>query len=190
MQSGDALKPFFRAPCSIAEGAQATGIKANTLYRWVQKWCALGLLEVAANRPKRGRPVKLYRATAERFFVPFAATSAPTHEALLREMDSEFYDEFYKSFTRARQDTAPDWGFSFSVGSDDVYYMRPYQNDCEPFAADEPSDVINSWNTDLYLTLEEAKALKRQLRSLWHSPEKRPGTRRYLIQLRLTPAAD
>lgn len=191
-ERGEVLKVFFRSALSIDEAAQKTGVKANTLYRWVQKWCELGLLRVVAIRPKRGRPVKLYRTTAERFFVPYAATAAPTHEALLEGMDREFHEAFYKSLVRARQDVAPSWGFSFFVEDNGTYSMRTYKDAQESFNHHDPKApaTVSVWNTDLYLTFEEAKELQEKLYCFWHSRKKKPGARRYLIQLRLAPAAD
>lgn len=187
-----ALTLFFKSPQSIAAVAQETAMKANTLYRWVQKWCALGLLEVAATQPKRGRPTYLYKTTAERFFVPFAATPAPTHEALLSRMDRGFQEQFFRSLVKVRRDMSPDWGFSFSLEGSGTYLMRTYKDaetPLDPRLPNEPA-TVSAWNTELYLTFEEAKALQEQLYCFWHSREKRPGTRRYLIQLRLAPAAD
>lgn len=194
LRRGWPLQAFFKEARSIDEAARETGLKANTLYRWVQKWCALGLLEVAAVRPKRGRPVKLYKTTVERFFIPFAATSAPTHEALLYTINRAFQEEFYEGLAQATQDIAPEWGYSIGVSSSGTYSRRRYKNPHEPFsprAPDAPA-IINTFHAALYLTFEEAKALQEQLNCLYQAIPKnqKPGTRRYLIQLRLTPAAD
>lgn len=186
------MKIFFKKPSSIAEASQLGGVKENTLYRWVQAWCRLGLLEVVATRPKRGRPIKLYKTTADRFFIPYTSTSASTHAELLVNMGRTFEDKFFQALVRTRQNISLDWGFAVSLEGEDVLLTRAYKNELEPFDFSHPDApaTVSVWNTEQYLTFEEAKALQDQLYCLWHSREQRPGTRRYLLQFRLTPASD
>jgi len=50
------------------------------------RFCRLGLLEVAEVRARAGRPIKLYRTTAEAFFLPHAAAPELVTERLAREL--------------------------------------------------------------------------------------------------------
>lgn len=72
------LLPFIREELSLSEAARRLEVKPNALLYHIDKLLALGLLEVARVEPRRGRASKLYRASAERFFIPFSLTQADT----------------------------------------------------------------------------------------------------------------
>ncbi|OLV18854.1 hypothetical protein BOO71_0004525 [Deinococcus marmoris] len=77
------LGPFFGRDVSVGEAAAELGLKPNTLLRQVQGLVTRGLLRVSVQQRRAGRPIKRYRVTHERFFVPFWATDAITLEELL-----------------------------------------------------------------------------------------------------------
>src|SRR5690606_26192893 len=82
------LAPFIGRAASISQAASGSGEKENTTLKRVRRFVELGLLEVVAELPRAGRPIKLYRSVAEVFFVPFEATGAESLEAALAERDS------------------------------------------------------------------------------------------------------
>lgn len=71
---------------SIAEVARDGEYDLKRLHHHVQRFCRLGLLEVADSRPRAGRPVKLYRTVAEAFFVPHGALPELHTERLVRNL--------------------------------------------------------------------------------------------------------
>lgn len=96
-----ALQPFMPRACTIGIAAVHTGIKANTLYVWVQRLVDLGLLRVESEKPRAGRSAKLYRAAHRR--APFDVLSAETLEAALRKMaradDASLYRHLATAFS-------------------------------------------------------------------------------------------
>ena len=62
------LKPFLFGERTIKEAAEALRLEPAALYYPVKRMCDLGLLKVARETPRRGRALKVYRASAERFF--------------------------------------------------------------------------------------------------------------------------
>lgn len=81
--SRSVLSPFFGEGSTVAQAAACLGVKPNTLLKQVKKLVTWGLLRVRNQQRRAGRAVKRYQVTAERFFVPFAATDALTLGELL-----------------------------------------------------------------------------------------------------------
>ena len=71
---------------SLGELADAVGVELKRLHYHVGALQALGLVVVAGRRARAGRPVKLYRAVAEAFFVPAEAMTAAPNVALAAEL--------------------------------------------------------------------------------------------------------
>lgn len=84
-------------PRSIGELARDSGMELRRLHYHVGRFCSLGLVEVAERRARAGRPVKIYRASAEAFFIPHEV--APVHftEGLARELRSLLADDADRS---------------------------------------------------------------------------------------------
>src|SRR5690554_2570341 len=75
------LEPFLGRDSSISEAATRTGEKPNTVLSRVRRWVRTGLLVVTGQRRRAGRPISLYRTSADSYFIPFDTTSAETLEA-------------------------------------------------------------------------------------------------------------
>lgn len=80
------LLQFARKPRSIAEVASDLGMELKRLHHLVVKLHRLGLVEVAEERQRAGRAVKLYRAAGESFFIPTAVAPAPFSSGLAGEL--------------------------------------------------------------------------------------------------------
>ena len=55
---------------TIKVATESLGLDLNYVYRRVQRFEELGLLNVLTHQKRRGRDVKVYQATAEEFFIP------------------------------------------------------------------------------------------------------------------------
>jgi predicted ArsR family transcriptional regulator len=71
---------------SAGELASVTGVELKRLHYHLAALEKLGLVVVAARRARAGRPVKLYRAVADAFFVPAETTAASPSDALAAEL--------------------------------------------------------------------------------------------------------
>ncbi len=71
---------------SLRELARATGLSLSLLHYHVGRLRALGLIEIAREERRPGRPVKRYRAAARTFFVPAGLEARGAGEALAREL--------------------------------------------------------------------------------------------------------
>lgn len=77
---------FAGQPRPMAEVARDHDFDLKRLHHHVLRFCRLGLLEVAETRARAGRPIRLYRTTAEAFFVPHAAAPELFTESLSRDL--------------------------------------------------------------------------------------------------------
>ena len=87
--------------CSASEAAKTLGIKLTAMLYQLERLQALGLLQVTRQQARRGRPVKLYRATADKFFVPFEVTRADSLTTLLAELEADFQRYFVQNLAWA-----------------------------------------------------------------------------------------
>lgn len=77
---------FVREPLSLAEAVSRSGIELKRLHNYVQRLVRVGLLRVAALRPRAGRPIKLYRTVADSFFVPGDLLLKPSTDEIASEL--------------------------------------------------------------------------------------------------------
>ncbi len=110
------LGAFLSREGTVAGTARELRLDLRIVHRDVRALCAVGLLEVVREEKRAGRPVKVYRAVAPAFFVPFSATGAVE----LTELGGGFaarYEALYRSaqareFGRAHheQGGGREWG--------------------------------------------------------------------------------
>ncbi len=183
------LAPFFGRALTVGEAAAELGVKPNSLLYQVRRLSALGLLDVAAVEARGGRAVRRYRAAAERFFVPFAASSAQTLDALLLATARPHAERFARSFAWALQD-APGGALGYLVGRHEhgevaAYFSPDGVRTLSLWDADAPA-AGRAW-TVLELDHEDAKALQREQWALWERYLGKRGGGRYLAHFDLTP---
>jgi hypothetical protein len=80
------LLQFAGPPRGVAEVAAELAIELKKLHHAVTRLHRLGLLEVAEERPRAGRPIKLYRCAAESYFIPGDVAPAPFSDGLAKEL--------------------------------------------------------------------------------------------------------
>ena len=107
------LEPFFKRETTLSDAAAELSVRLNTLLYRVNKFVELGLLTVVREEPRRGKAVKVYRASAEDFFVPFDVMASSSLEELLVNLlgDTEkiFYREAAKAFHGLRYRRCHTW---------------------------------------------------------------------------------
>jgi hypothetical protein len=68
------LRPFVACTLSLSEAAEEAGCALNTMHYRVGRFLAAGLLDQVGERRRAGRPIKLYRSSADAFVIPLEAT--------------------------------------------------------------------------------------------------------------------
>jgi hypothetical protein len=82
-----ALLSFVGRTRALGEAAAQDGLALSWLHYHASRWVELGLLKVVGEHPRWGRPVKLYAAAAEAFFVADEHLHRSEWAGLARELD-------------------------------------------------------------------------------------------------------
>lgn len=91
------LGAVLRGPISASDAARSAHIPLKRAHAMLTRLLRAGLIEVAGERPRGGRPVKLYRAVAKAYRVPFSLTDAATSTELVRAMQAPFVAAYSRS---------------------------------------------------------------------------------------------
>jgi hypothetical protein len=158
---------FTRRAKSVGETAIATGMDLRRTHYYVQRLKALGLLNVAEERARAGRPIKLYRAIGDSFFVP--------HEAALKGFGDDLALELREGLSRER--SRSDGGILFTAFEDGSPRGRMIGGRNASTAATEMWRVLR-------LQAHEVAALRRDLNAVLNRYQRmRPegGGKLYLV---------
>lgn len=192
------LHPFLGQETSVGEAARQVGVTVQVMHYWVGRLVALGLVQVTREEPRRGRAIKHYRAVADAFFVPFAATPVETLEALLTQHDAWQQARFTRGLVKAFLEGVDDplaWGVKVRAGGGRALEWGREDSSAtcpllEALQSAWAPPVFASWQS-LALTHEEAKDLQKDLRAVWERYEKKlkskGGSKRYVLRLGLAP---
>ena len=183
------LEPFLARENTVKDAAAETGEKPNTVLSRVRRFVRLGLLEIVREAPRQGRAVKVYRSTADGFFVPFEATSAETLEAALAERDAYWQDLLRHNVVRARLEKVETYGtriYRDPRGRLQVQMAVTPEQNYTTLAPDDPA-VLSAWRDAVYLDFEDAKTLQREMFSLLKRYQQKRGAQRYIVRLGLAP---
>ncbi len=186
------LAPFLGRTASVSEAARESGEKANTTLKRVQRFLDLGLLEVAGERKRAGRPIRLYRTVADVFFVPFEATHSESLEAALAERDAYWERMLRRNVVRTRSERLGTWGTRFyrdTRGRLQVQTAVTPDANATTLDADAPA-VLSLWRDQLMLDFADAKELQREMFDLVQRYQKRSGSQRYLVRMGLAPVLE
>lgn len=201
------LAHFLRGASSVSEAAEALGEDLDRVYYQVRKLEKLGLLEVAFEEARAGRPIKHYRASAQAFFVPYAVLPHETFARALLESSRVPEELMAEGSARALLERIDDpWTWGFRVYRDAEGAVNAFWG---PREAGEDWDVLGQLlgpeeppvfgtHTSLALTREQAKEMQRELHAFtdrWieRARANRAGeadgpTRAILLSLGMAPA--
>lgn len=183
------LAPFLGAPATVGEAARAQGEKPNTVLRRVRRFLDAGLLEVAATVPRRGRPLRRYRAVADVFFVPFEASAADDLETALAEREAWVAGLLRRGVVRARSEALGAWGTRiYRDERGRVQVQMAVRPDANASTLDPGGPaVLSAWRDGLELDYEDAKTLQRELFDLVLRYQRKRGAQRYVLHAGLAP---
>ena len=88
------LTQVLRGVVSAGEVARSTGLALKQAHHRLTRLCSAGLVEVCGERPRGGRPVKLYRARAASYRVPFSLTDSATTTELVQAISTPFMQAY------------------------------------------------------------------------------------------------
>lgn len=183
------LAPFLGRTLSVSEAAAESGEKTNTTLKRVQRFVALGLLQIVGERKRAGRPIKLYSTVADIFFVPFEATHAESLEAALAERDAYWEAMLRRNVVRTRSERLGVWGTRFyRDGRGRLQVQTAVTPDANATTLDlDAPATLSLWRDQLTLDFEDAKELQREMFALVQRFQRRSGSQRYLVRMGLAP---
>lgn len=186
------LSPFVGRALSLSEAAGELNVSLPRLHYQVGTLRALGVLDLAGSARRSGRAVKLYRATADAFFVPFRAMDSETVEVALAKGDEPWRSLYFHSLAQLAYELGGPWGVRLERDEQGLITARvvPHAGPFDPDDGQLPAALLGGWVSDLYLDFADAKALRRELAAVLERYQGRRGAGRYLAQLRLAPLLD
>lgn len=172
--------PFVGKEKTVSQAAAEIGCKLNAMHYRVRTFVEAGLLRVVREEKRAGRPVKVYRAVADAFFVPFRLTSHATQqegwlahiEPVARRIAQSMVEQDLARevagqciFRDECDNLVSLGGRELSGGSEIVFHPDAHQ---KPLGSDRFGNI--------FLTETEARGLERELvelfgryLQLWHS---------------------
>lgn len=186
------LVPFLGRERRVSEVAAELGLPVDATYYRVRRLVDAGLVDLSRTVPRKGRALKLYRATADRFFVPLDALPEQTAEEFLTQGDEPTRLLMARSVSRVLREL-PDhlqMGLHVSAAPDGKpsVGLGPAEPDWQPDGMLEPGvpAILSSW-MPLRLGYADAKALQREMFELIERYAHRDGPDDYLLGLQLAP---
>jgi hypothetical protein len=182
------LRPFMRCELSVSEAAAELDCTVGYLLQRVRRFERLGLLEVVGVRPRKGRPIKIYRATGSEFFVPLSVmemTDFLLHERPLTELILRSMLELIEAFAAV----VPEPGFRIEHTETQLRLRSATDDDNSlDLRADWVPPVLHEWRWPR-LPREQAKALQVAILDLIEEAvaESDPAGEAYVINVRMTP---
>jgi hypothetical protein len=77
--------PFLAKDCTVYQAAKELGCNVDTMLYRVKTFVEADLLKIVETGSRRGRPIKVYRSSADAYFVPFAVTPFEDIEASIKQ---------------------------------------------------------------------------------------------------------
>ena len=159
-----AFLPFLSREVSVSQAALEVSELPNTMLYRVKRWQRLGLLlEMGCTRHAKGVK-RLYRATADAYFVPHSATSAEDLLTLAHNIHAPLFSDFLQAYVQSGQALSDHWGVRFERKGEhwSVRPSKAVDDDCEPTDLVAPPSMVEY----LQMQLCEAQAKAMQL-ELW-----------------------
>jgi hypothetical protein len=83
------FEPFVARDCTVSQAAKEVGCTLDTMLYRVKTFLQAGLLKIVKTEPRRGRPINVYRSSADSYFIPFEVTPFEDVEARVRRQNRE-----------------------------------------------------------------------------------------------------
>lgn len=190
------FEPFLAREKSASQAAAELGVRLDTLLYRLRVLERAGLVRVVRARKRAGRPIKLYRSSADAYLIPFEATPFAELEERIRHSLRRDEERVVRALARMLR-ASEHVGLRLYRGGDGEVWQESagerLRRDWREVAAGGPLEppIGDAMSGEMRLTDAEAEALLRELYRLferYHGP--REAGRRYLLQFTLLPVAE
>jgi len=180
------IAAFIGQERSIKELSQALDSNISTTFRRVQKYSELGLIKIVREEKRNGRAIKYYRAVADRFYIPHNLTTGIEDYGLV--WHELWGKSILSGFSEAYGNNIDDWG-QLIYRQDGILNANLVLGPNVKLNMLEPNSpaLFSRLNDAIYLNFEDAKALQRELISIFKKYQSKEGGQRYMMQINLVP---
>ena len=184
------IAPFLGNACTIGEVARKLDGEPSTMYRRVQRYIELGLLELAFEKQRSGKTTKFYQTSAEAFFIP----NHVVKNSAVKKINWYSYWErvLSSSVEYGVNEATENWGteiFRNEEGLLKISAARSPGKLIDFLNKDEPA-LLNAFHDTFYLDFEDAKEMQRELYTVWQKYMGKRGAQRYIVRLALVPTRE
>lgn len=177
------LAPFMREPHTLGTAAAELEMPASSLAYWMKRFLRAGLVEVVELRRRAGKPIPVYRATADEFRVPLDAMPPGAREEFIHGGRRHAFDLFSAAVENFAQRHLRE---GLRIRCDP---HRGVEMTFGPEVGDRPVPITEFWGM-VMLTDEEAAQLHSELEAIssryTRSGDGR-GRRPHLLMVGLAP---
>jgi hypothetical protein len=193
------FEPFMARDCTVSQAASELHCNVDTMLYRVKTFVKAGLLKVVNTQPRRGRSVKVYRSSADAYYIPFEVTPFEDVEAFFRKSRKANDDILLPRFAKIirhigregriiyRDDKGEVWSSS-AGGLDDTFTGLEDTQKLEQRLKQRRQMAENS-NDVLWLTDEEARDFVVDLYKVWGKYKKGEKIKRkpYFLEFAFVP---
>ncbi len=185
------FSPFIARDLSIGEAAAEIGCPLSVLYGKVQRFLELDLLKVVGEIPRKGRAIKMYRSSADHFFVPRNLVN-PLEGKAIQKWDDFWTLQFQQAIVRVIESALEHLGSHIFRDQAGILTLNvgPISQISPDFRSPDLPALATLLSDDLRLDFAQAKALQAELYALFEKYQSIRGGQRYLLRLNLVPALE
>lgn len=157
--------PFLARTRSVSEAAREVGCPLDAMHYRVKRFLAAGLLTVVTQRPRAGRPIKLYRSVGDAFHIPFALTPYAELEERIRSDVMAEEERVIATLARALRESGLEGRRLYRSDDGEAMYVTTGQGEgaldwrAVVRAWPEHQRVTDRYSSDFELTDGEAREL-------------------------------
>jgi hypothetical protein len=195
------FRPFFARDCTVARAAKELGSKVDTVLYRVKLFVEAGLLKIVETETRRGRPIKIYRSSADAYFIPFAVTPFEDIEAALKEDIQKSGDIIAYHMARVIHSSGRDGKHLFRDHRDEVSSVSGVNANEVVLNLDDLSEIARrihaeeriigeSASDELELSDDDAKELMLEFYKFWRGYKNKQTTKpkkKYFLQFSFVP---
>jgi PAS domain-containing protein len=182
------FEPFLARDCTVSQAAKELGSKVDTMLYRVKTLGKAGLLKVVETQSRRGRSVKIYRSSADEYYIPFEITPFEDVEAFFRRSRKANEDVLIPRFAKIirqigregrkiyRDDNGEVWTSSAGSANDTFFGFEDTEKLGELLR--QKRQMAENSNDILWLTDEEARNFVFELYKVWGKHKKGDKSKR------------
>jgi hypothetical protein len=193
--------PFLSRACTVSQAAKELGCKVDTMLYRVKTFLEAGLLNIVKTETRRGRTIKVYRSSADAYFVPFAVTPFEDTEAAIKIQLQKSIESVAYHLARVIRSSGRDGRHIFRDARGEVSWVSGANVDDVLLNLDDLAEIAQriyteerligeSASDELELTDDDAKALMLEFYKLWRGYKNKKSSgksKKYFLQFSFVP---